>query len=254
MPDYLPLLVVGESRVMRKLLLPLLLSALGIGFSHGQTSETSQPAMASATQASHFAPGTKLRVELDKTVDAKKAKAGDPVLVKTLDEMKSGGEVVAPRGSKIIGHVVAASAHEKGSPSRLEIAFDKFDMQHTEVPMKATVQALAKPAASPSMAAADSNPAPSGGAPMSTSPRGGMPQGGGAGQPGVAPNAGTVGSPSGASGGATPQSGKISLNAEGVEGMPELSLTPGPAQDSVLTSEKHNVKLESGTQMILRVE
>ena len=238
---------------MRKILLALLLSALGIGFSHGQTSETSQPAMASATEASHFAPGTKLRVELDKTIDAKKAKAGDPVLVKTLDEMKSGGEVVAPRGSKITGHLVAASAHEKGSASRLEIAFDKFDMQHTEVPMKATVQALAKPAANPSMAAGDTNPAPSGGA-MSTSPRGGMPQGGGAGQPGVAPNAGSMGSPSGASGGAPSQSDKISLNAEGVEGMPELLLTPGPAQDSVLTSEKHNVKLESGTQMILRVE
>jgi len=103
------------------------------------------------------------------------------------------------------------------------------------------------------MAAGDTNPAPSGGA-MSTSPRGGMPQGGGAGQPGVAPNAGSMGSPSGASGGAPSQSDKISLNAEGVEGMPELSLTPGPAQDSVLTSEKHNVKLESGTQMILRVE
>jgi hypothetical protein len=242
---------------MRKFVLPLLLSALGIGFSHGQTSETSQPATTSPTQASHFAPGTKLRVELDKTIDAKKAKPGDPVLVKTLDEMKSGGEVVAPRGSKIIGHVVAASAHEKGSPSRLEIAFDKFDMEHgTEAPMKATVQALAKPAANPSMATGDANPAPSGGAPMGpSSTRGGMPQGGGgAGQPGVAPNAGTMGSPGGASDGVPPQSGRISLNAEGVEGMPELSLTPGPAQDSILTSEKHNVKLESGTQMILRIE
>ena len=153
--------------------------------------------------------------------------------------------------------MVAASAHEKGSPSRLEIAFDKFDMQHgTEVPMKATVQALAKPAANPSMAPADANPAPSGSAPMSPSTRGGMPQGGGggAGQPAVAPNAGTIGSPSGASDGVTPQRGRISLNAQGVEGMPELALAPGPAQDSVLTSEKHNVKLESGMQMILRVE
>ena len=239
---------------MRKILLPLLLSALGIGFSHGQTSETSQPAMASATQASHFAPGTKLRVELDKTIDAKKAKAGDPVLVKTLDEMKSGGEVVAPRGSKIIGHVVSASAHEKGSPSRLEIAFDQFDMEHgTEVPIKATVQALAKPAANTAMATENTGSTPSGVAPMGPSNRGGMPQGGGggAGQPAAAPNAGTMGNASGA----TPhESSRISLNAEGVQGMPELALGPGPAQDSVLTSEKHNVKLESGTQMILRVE
>ena len=85
-------------------------------------------------------------------------------------------------------------------------------------------------------------------------PRGGMSQGGTT-QPAAAPNAGTMGNSSGAPSGATPQqSGRISLNAEGVQGMPELSLAPGPAEDSVLTSEKHNVKLESGTQMILRVE
>jgi hypothetical protein len=63
-----------------------------------------------------------------------------------------------------------------------------------------------------------------------------------------------MGNPTGAPGTATPQSSKISLNAEGVLGMPELTLAPGPAQDSVLSSEKHNVKLESGTQMILEVE
>jgi hypothetical protein len=35
--------------------------------------------------------------------------------------------------------------------------------------------------------------------------------------------------------------------------MSGVSLSTGATQDSVLTSQKHNVKLDSGTQMILRV-
>lgn len=243
---------------MSKFLALLLLSTLGIGFSRGQTSkqpETSVPAGASMSQVSRFAPGTKLRVELDKTIDAKKAKPGDPVLVKTMDELESEGKVVAPRGLKIVGHVVAASAHEKGSASRLEIAFDKLDLEHgAEVPMKATVQALAKPVSNAPPASEDTGPS-TGGVPMGPGNRAGTAQpGGGMGQAGGTPHAGTMGNPAGTPGGATPAGGKISLNAEGVLGMPELALAAGPAQDSVLTSEKHNVKLESGTQMILRVE
>lgn len=239
---------------MNKYLALPLLSTFWIGFSWGQTSHppaASEPAMAPMSQASQFAQGTKLRAELDKTIDAKKAKPGDPVLAKTMDELELGGVVVAPRGSKIIGHVVAASAHEKNSPSRLEIAFDKLILEHgAEVAMKARVQALAKPVVNAPMASEDTSTGPSGVAPMGPGNRSAMPQrAGGTGPSAGAGNAGSMGNPT-----ATPQSGKISLNAEGVLGMPELSLAPGPAQDSILSSEKHNVKLESGTQMILEVE
>jgi hypothetical protein len=239
---------------MTKFLLPLFLASLWIGLSRGQTSPQPQangPGMA-APQASHFEPGTKLRAQLDKTIDAKKAKPGDPVLAKTLDELRSGSEVVAPRGSKIVGHVVAASPHEKGSPSRLEIAFDKLDLENgSAVPLKATIEALAKPAENAALAGDDTgaSPSPGGTAPTGPGNRGAMPQGG-MGQPGGLPNAGATGNPSGT----TPQHSTISPNAEGVVGMPEMSLARGPNQDSILTSEKHNVKLDSGTQMILRVE
>jgi hypothetical protein len=244
---------------MSKLLPLLLLSSFWLGVSWGQTSQqpaAGGPAMAPRSQASQFAPGTKLRAELEKTIDAKKAKPGDPVLAKTMDELESEGAVVAPRGSKIVGHVVAVSPHEEDSPSRLEIAFDKLVLEHgAEVAMKATVQALAKPVVSAPIATDDTSPGPSGVPPMGPANRSSMPQvPGGTGQSAGAANAGTMGNPTGASGAPTPQSSKISLNAEGVLGMPELTLAAGSAQDSVLSSEKHNVKLESGTQMILEVE
>jgi hypothetical protein len=47
--------------------------------------------------------------------------------------------------------------------------------------------------------------------------------------------------------------GRLTPDAQGVVGMSGLSLSTGAAQDSLLSSPKHNVKLDSGTQMILRV-
>jgi hypothetical protein len=63
------------------------------------------------------------------------------------------------------------------------------------------------------------------------------------------PTAGSAPDPT--SGSAT--SGRLTPNAEGVVGISGLSLSTGAAQDSLLTSPKHNVKLDGGTQMILRV-
>jgi hypothetical protein len=56
----------------------------------------------------------------------------------------------------------------------------------------------------------------------------------------------TPGSPSGNA------DAKLPFNAQGAVGMSGVSLNTGTAQDSILTSEKHNIKLESGMQMILR--
>jgi hypothetical protein len=42
-------------------------------------------------------------------------------------------------------------------------------------------------------------------------------------------------------------------NAQGVIGISGMSLSTGAAEDSLLSSQKHNVKLDSGTQMILRI-
>jgi hypothetical protein len=48
----------------------------------------------------------------------------------------------------------------------------------------------------------------------------------------------------------------ITGSTQGVLGIPNLTLstTAGTAQGSVVTSEKNNVKLESGTMMLLRVD
>src|SRR5439155_2338965 len=70
--------------------------------------------------------GSTINATLTKSVDAKKAKAGDEITAKAQNDVRSGGNVVIPKGAKLIGHVTQAKAREKGeSESALGIAFDR---------------------------------------------------------------------------------------------------------------------------------
>lgn len=245
---------------MKRILIFAGLVALTVPISFAQAV---QPAAAPLPQSNvqphtqmRAAPGTNLRVELVKTIDAKKAQAGDPVLVKTVDELLAGKQVVSPRGTKIFGHIVSVTPHKGDMSSTLEIAFDKIELSaENQVPMKAVIQALSKPVemANPGGYGAG-EPAGGGsmGAPMG-SPAGGR-MGGGTPPIASTPNNGGLGganSNPGATSAST--SGRIPLNAEGVIGMSDVSVNTSAQGDSTITSQKHNVKLESGTQMILHV-
>jgi hypothetical protein len=212
-----------------------------------------------AAGSGQFAPGSVVAAELTKSVDAKKAKPGDQVLAKTSQDMLSGGQIVIPHGAKIVGHVTQAKPREKGdSESTLGIAFDKVvGKDGREVPLNASIQALAPPISNLSAGnGSGGNP------PMSES--GGMP-GGTGGNPGMGGgrNAGTPAGMGGTPGGnyppdtgtSTTQGGGRALQpgATGVIGMPELSLNAGPDGAAVISSQHKNVKLDSGTQLMLRV-
>jgi hypothetical protein len=246
---------------MKKLLNFALISVLLTGISLAQNS--AQPSAASESQNTAFrlAPETILRVELAKSVDAKKAKVGDEVMAKTIDDFLSDkNEVLAPKGSRVLGHVAVVSPHQGESASTLGIAFDKIVLKNgTEVGLKASIQAIGPPESN--AAAGNDNmgaPANSGGmSPMSSPGRGAY--------GGTTPNPagtmpGNVNNPGPAAQDASQNTsqtaainGRLTPNAQGVVGMSGLSLSTGAAQDSLLSSAKHNVKLDSGTQMILRV-
>jgi hypothetical protein len=206
--------------------------------------------------AVRFLPGTAIRAELAKSVDAKKAKVGDEVIARTLDDFLSDkNELLAPRGSQIVGHVAEVAPHQGNSPSTLGIAFDKMVLKSgTELPLKASIQAIGPPESNATFNEPMAGQAAPGGMPSMSSPGRGA-------YGGPAPNSGgTMPGSTNPTGAPTPdtttgptRNGPLSPNAEGVVGMSGLSLSTGAAQDSLLTSPKHNVKLDGGTQMILHV-
>ena len=247
------------------------LLAVSLIWAAGQAGAHSAPSAGQATPQTGpaLAPGTVVGAELSKGIDAKKAKVGQEVVAKALADLRdTNGNLVIPRGAKLVGHVTQVQAASKEQPqSSLGIIFDKAEAKHgkeaKEIGMHAGIQALAKP--EPPAMAQGQEPEGTGGA-------GGGPMGGGQ------PSMGGGGRNSGAMGGAAPrQQGPIgdmggggnaptnqppgssgpgiNANSHGVIGIPNLTLSPqaSPTEGSVISSSRGNVKLDSGTMLVLRV-
>lgn len=216
----------------------------------GVIANGANPPQNATTPASHppmlFSAGTPIRVELDKTIDAKKAKVGDEVTGKTTDDLNSNPPGLAAKGCKVVGHVAEVTPHQGSTASTLGIAFDKLVLKDgSEMPLNANIQAIGF---ADTMVDANND--------QTITKMGGNV---GTSQPG-----GTIGSgggqPSGYGGQRMPSNmpsnpdAKLPWNAKGAVGMAGVSLGTGASKDSLLTSDKHNVKIEHGMQMILHTQ
>ena len=202
-----------------------------------------------------IAPGSVIPVELTKTVDAKKAKTGDQVVAKVTMDMKGGtGEVIVPKDTKVVGHVTEAQPRSKDQKeSQLAIAFDQAVLKNEQVTLPMSIQAVIGPETNDSSANASgpsAAPAPSSTGTTGTSPMAGRSPMGNTQSPTSAP-AGNSGAP--------PQEGAkrppINAQTQGVIGISNLNLSPNSNahQGTMMSSDKNNVKLESGTMLLLRV-
>jgi hypothetical protein len=201
-------------------------------------------------------------VELTKAIDAKKAKSGDEVVARvTMDLKTNSGDVVVPKDTKVVGHVTEAQTRSKEQKdSQVGIIFDRAVMKNGgEMQMPMSIQAIIAPQ-NPNSNANNNNeqsaPTPSSNASGASSNGGRAPGMGGGGTPPPAPSASTgSNTPTDASTGANAHE-PITGKTEGVVGLRDLKLAttaPDASQGSVVSSEKNNVKLESGTFMLLRV-
>jgi hypothetical protein len=189
--------------------------------------------------------GTTVQAQLVKPIDAKKSKVGDEVIAKTTQDVTSGGKVLVPAGSTLVGHILGVRLQNtEQTATKVGIAFNRAILKNgKEVPVALSIQAIgfSQPAASevpPTRAGATLRETSSTraamlnasahhtGATLST-----------ANHPNAAANA------------------TLSPNAQGVVGLQGLSLssqTTTFATASVISSQGKNVHLDSGTEMILR--
>jgi len=223
--------------------------------------------------------GTTLQAELSKSLDAKKAKPGDQVDAKLTQDVKENGKVVLHKGSKLVGHVTEAQAKSKENvESKLGVVFDKAVLKGgEEVAFNGVIQAVAPPVQGALSVAGDENSSLGSGMGSGSSMGGGH-SGGGIAPIGSATSAagstvnsatgavgnaaGSVTNSTGAVNGAVNRTAGVAANgaltsaAHGVVGMQGVALNTaaaGNAQGSVISSASRNIKLDSGTQMILQV-
>jgi hypothetical protein len=204
-----------------------------------------QPSTASDNSLK-IAPGALIPAELVKSLDSKKVKEGDPVNAKVSMDLLSGGKIAIPRESKLVGHVTEAKARGKGeSESTLGVVFDRLILKNGhEVPVHAIVQAVGAPLVS--VAAGENERIASAGSPNVNA----------GGQFGGMPNPQMPrgsGSPQDSGPGDITRVQPLAPNATGVVGISGLTLRNTSSVSSVLASEKKNVKLDSGTQLLLRI-
>lgn len=239
---------------MNKASLSILGAAILVGFAP-------TPAQTQAAESIQLSAGSTIPVMLEKSVDARKNKAGDEVIARTTENVKSEGRVVIPKGSKIVGHVTVTEARIKKeeSESVVGISFDHAALKDgREIPLKLEIQAIA-PAEESTPSAMGTAPGTAGGTTGGAPP---LPGPGKASGPMSDPNAGTPGriaSPAnaadGAAGGLT-ASGGLTPQCHGVLGIDGLTLSPEAAsstQGSLVVSQRRNVHLDGRTQMMLRV-
>lgn len=245
------------SNHFRHAVLPVVLAI--IAMARASAGQSSTPSNSSSTSVA-LLRGTAMVAELAKSIDAKKVKPGDPVKAKVTQDVVSGGEVVIPRGSKVMGHVTEVKAFSKEQPqSILGVVFDKVILKGgQDTTFNGVLQALAPHVEDQP----DTLPSTSYGGSRSS---GSQPVSHGSSHPIVDPrdrvdhtrdnalkNAADPSSyPAGAN---TLHNGLLSTGNRGVFGMPDIFLrSQAGMSGSRLISTKASIKLESGTQMVLEI-
>lgn len=249
--------------------------------SHGVNSVADESMAVSSAPAAKprvIALGSTILAEFSGSLNVKKLKPGDKVRAVLAQDLLAGGQIVAKVNSKILGHVTEIKRRNAGDPeSRLGVVFDKILLKkHRELDFEAIVQALAPPVVRrsrvdepdqmmppPTLTVTSSGPGGSGRNSSSSSSRTTSSA------TSLATTMGpmtTVGSTPGMNPGdglspirvqaSTTASASGGVGMHGVYGLKGLALAaPSAASQSgpAIVSTKSDVKLESGTQVVLLV-
>jgi hypothetical protein len=187
------------------------------------------------------------RAWLNKGLDAKKAKQGDPVTAKLQDDVKIPDSVELPKNTVLVGHVDQVQPSQNKSDSTVQVTFDKAQLKNgQQIPIKATIMQIAPPANAIAMSQAGG--ADSGGGGMPSAP--------------AASNGGGGGGAGGSMQSAQPRPAPSSTVSSGMPDQPQQQQGSQPGMTDValqsdihqsnsgtFTSKGKNVHLPDGTQM-----
>jgi hypothetical protein len=135
---------------MKKLLLAILLTVAAAGLAIGQQAETRGSARANSDTSIRkqgrqvdLQSGTQLAAQLENSLDAKRAKPGDRVVLRTVSAVKQNGKVVVPKGAQLIGHVTDVQQQSRSNAdSRIGIVIDRLRNGSTETPITASILSI----------------------------------------------------------------------------------------------------------------
>jgi hypothetical protein len=227
------------------------------------TDSQAPPATSDATAATSQVPAADMRPvdgKLVNKLDSKTAKTGDDVVVQTEASVKTADGIEIPKGSKVVGHVVAVHP-SAGQNSQVVLQFDRAELKDGKSMSIHSEIASVAPAIEDASSMSPTEPMPGGGASApgempsaAGNPRNAMP--GAAGTPGAATGAANS---SPAAGTIVSRNGNIAIRTTSIPGVLLANNAPGQqdprmAQASgFLLGASKDVQLESGTKITLNV-
>lgn len=205
--------------------LPAVILLLAISMCFTTDAAAQQAAAQSSAMAGHKIPDVLLPASLTASLDSKKKKVGDEVVLKSVAIVHLADGRLIPRGAKIVGHVTQATSRSGSeSQSSLGIVFDKIDLADgSTLPVNGKILAVAP------------NPNPSDSAENGGVGYGGMNQ--------------TLQHATPTAGGVDKVVPILTEDSVGVQGIKNLQLS-----DGVFKSDQKTVKLGFGSQIVLRAE
>lgn len=193
---------------------------------------------------------------LTRSVESKSAAVGQELNLRTISEIVVDGQVIIPLGSRLVGHVVEVITKGKDEPqSRLSIVIDKaIKPEGAEINLQAIIAAIAAPqnnslSSDPTYGMMHSNePKMIGASPGGAASTGGLSSGSKASSTAAVATANIKGK--------MDEPLILNQDSQGAVGYEDLSLSwhlVAPTPVTLFSSKGKNVKLETGTQMLLRM-
>ena len=135
---------------MKRLLLVVLTVAVSVSLGYAQKSRTNGSTSASnETSASkqgrqiNLVSNTAIAAQLENSLDARHAKVGDRVALRTTQAVKQNGETIVPKGARLLGHVTEVQQRSKSnSESRIGVAFDRLQKGALDMPITASIVSI----------------------------------------------------------------------------------------------------------------
>jgi hypothetical protein len=194
--------------------------------------------------------------ELVSKLDSKTAKTGDSVVVQTKRGIKTPDGTEIPKGSKVVGHVIAVRPSQSGQNSQMALVFDRVELKGGKaMPVHSQIQSISPPDGA---ASASGSPSPS--APNGASGAGGAAQQSG----GAAQSTAGAGPASAANGGPAPgtlvgENGAIAIRTTSIPGVLVANNAPGQQDprmadaSSILLGARGDIDLDGGTVIVVGI-
>ncbi len=127
-----------------------LILVLGV-FGFGQKEKRSpdvDPGSRSLETDAFINSGTRIEGQLQSTLDVKRSRVGDKVVLKTTKAITQNGQTVVPKGSRLIGRItdVRQKTRSNGA-SRLAMVFDRIEGNELSAPISASIVSISNVAA-----------------------------------------------------------------------------------------------------------